>query len=305
MRNIDDSIWRDEWFAAQDLLGRLLWLGIISRVADDQGRFLDNAELIKSDVFPMDKISADEIDSWITFFCVDGKVVRYVAGGKKLVQIVNWWRYQASSSWMGKSKYQAPEGWQDFWRFHSTGHKIEVSENWPLRNALPSALLIKEEEDNDKEEEEDKADVETPAPASPDQKQAGQYFVNAGYSEANKTLLAASGLAAIPSGENTRLDQAYALITAHTQEKTLDALKECRAAWVKTPKKPGNGGGFYSVLNFGWVDWASELLSTGVRHWETKKPEPDKPIPEVLTEDTARFVPPPKHLKASRNATTT
>lgn len=270
MRNIDDSIWRDEWFASQEIMGRLLWIGILSRVADDQGRFLDNADLIRSDVFPMDKISGDEIELWLTSYVQAGKVVRYIAGGKRLLQISNWWRYQASSSWMGKSKYLAPDGWRDFWRFHTVGHKIETSPNWSLRSALPSALLSKEVKEEVKEEEEDNA---TPLPTATAAKSSTskptQYFVDAGYLESNRVLLSAAGLSALPSNAAEKIDSVYAMIAAHGVETVQAALTDARIAWVKTPKKPGNGGGFYSVLNFGWVDWANEYLSTGAKRWDT------------------------------------
>jgi len=142
MRHLDDSIWRDEWFSEQAVTGRLLWIGIITHAADDQGRFLDNSALVRSDVFPMDPIAADEIELWLTKFVGDKKLIRYESGGKKLLQVANWWKYQDGAQWMGKSKYMAPDGWTDFWRFHAKGdrNKIEVSPSWAKRSEVSTSL---------------------------------------------------------------------------------------------------------------------------------------------------------------------
>lgn len=136
MRNINPDIWRDEWFAEQEPLAQLLWIGLISKVADDQGRFLFNHNLIKSDLFPMsEQVSAQDINVLLCTFRVDGKLIEYCYNGKGLLQVANWWKYQGSAAWMSESKYPPPEGWVDCWRYHGKGNELKKSPNWETKEA--------------------------------------------------------------------------------------------------------------------------------------------------------------------------
>lgn len=127
-RMISSDIWRDEFIGEQSIFGRLLWVGMIVTVADDQGRMPDNPKLIRSDVFPMDDISLTDIEECLTTFAKANKVLRYEAGGKKLIQILNWWEYQ-TPSWASASKFEPPKGWVDREKYHSVGNKI-VTKDW-------------------------------------------------------------------------------------------------------------------------------------------------------------------------------
>jgi len=128
-RNIDQRIWRDEFFCSLTMTERLLWIGMVNCVADDQGRMLDNPLLIRADIFPLDDIQAAEITGAIEKFATAGKIYRYEKSGKKLIQIVNWWIYQSGSSWMGISLFPSPDGWTDRAKYHTKGNEIKIL-NW-------------------------------------------------------------------------------------------------------------------------------------------------------------------------------
>ena len=88
-RMIYQDLFEDDYFGMADPLLRLMWIGLITAVADDQGRMLDNSSLIKSKVFIYDReITEQMIDSWLNTLHKDNKIVRYEAGGHRLIQIV-------------------------------------------------------------------------------------------------------------------------------------------------------------------------------------------------------------------------
>jgi len=127
-RMISSEIWEDDYFIELSLLERMIWIGLLTCSADDQGRMQDNARLIHSQLFPVDDLDDALIEKALEKFASAGKIVRYKSEGKKLIQITNWWRYQ-SPRWCGKSKYKPPEGWIDRERYHGTGNTIFES-NW-------------------------------------------------------------------------------------------------------------------------------------------------------------------------------
>jgi hypothetical protein len=127
-RMLASDTWRDEFIGSLDLFGRLLWVGMITTCADDQGRVLYNPRLIRTDIFPFDDFSVEQVERTITLFADAGKISIYEADGKKLIQIVNWWEYQ-TPAWASPSKYKAPDNWTDREKYHSVGNKI-VLRNW-------------------------------------------------------------------------------------------------------------------------------------------------------------------------------
>jgi DnaD/phage-associated family protein len=125
---IAGDIFIDDFIGSLSHFERLLWIGIITSVADDQGRMMDNPALIRSVVFLYDTIQDSEVEKAIQKIAATGKIVRYVAGNKHLIQIVNWWKYQ-TPSWASPSKYPAPDKWTDRVKCHTTGNKVSSS-NW-------------------------------------------------------------------------------------------------------------------------------------------------------------------------------
>jgi len=132
-RMIYQDFFEDEYFGTVEIPLRLLWIGLITAVADDQGRILDNSSLIKAKVFLFDRdITEDMIDKWLYKLNADNKIVRYKADSKQLIQIINWWEYQ-TPAWASASKYPPPNDWTDRVRCHvsgpTQGGKVHT-ENW-------------------------------------------------------------------------------------------------------------------------------------------------------------------------------
>lgn len=127
-RMIASDLFEDEFVGNLDYFGRLLWIGLFSTVADDQGRMIDSAALIRSKVFLYDSVEDRQVESILQKVKDAGKIARYVAGNKHLIQIVKWWEYQ-TPAWASPSKYPAPQGWQDRAKYHAPGNKI-ITANW-------------------------------------------------------------------------------------------------------------------------------------------------------------------------------
>lgn len=143
-RAVSPDIWRDDWFGQLDHTHRLMWIGLVTCCADDQGRIINNALLVRADLFPYDENITDVIvRQALESFAAAGKLWAYNANGKSILQIVNWWKYQSSAAWMAASRLPAPEGWVDRCRYHGQQKKI-IESNWDKTGGfveLPSALL--------------------------------------------------------------------------------------------------------------------------------------------------------------------
>lgn len=137
-RMIDPAIWQSETIAALTRNRRLLFIGLFSN-ADDQGRLRAHPALIRSLVFPYDDIPLDEIEADLQAIAEQGSIHLYEAGGKRCLQIVNWWKYQ-SPQWAYPSKISPPDGWADRLRYRKDNQVL--TQNWkdPLPNGLPMAI---------------------------------------------------------------------------------------------------------------------------------------------------------------------
>ena len=127
-RMLTSDIFSDDIFMELDDVTRLLWIGLITICADDQGRFQNNDFLIKSQVFPADRKSPSRILKSLQILEEKGMIFCYKKDGKSLAQIVNWWKHQAPS-WAAASLYPAPDGWTDRVKVNSKGNKV-LMENW-------------------------------------------------------------------------------------------------------------------------------------------------------------------------------
>ena len=127
-RMLTSDIFSDDIFMELDDVTRLLWIGLITICADDQGRFQNNDFLIKSQVFPADRKSPSRILKSLQFLEEKGMIFCYEKDGKSLAQIVNWWKHQAPS-WAAASLYPAPDGWTDRVKVNSKGNKV-LMESW-------------------------------------------------------------------------------------------------------------------------------------------------------------------------------
>jgi hypothetical protein len=138
MRNISGNIFADEFFGSLSQTHRLLWIGLLINLADDQGRMMDNVALMRSLLFPYDDVTTRDIEKGLALFVAKHKIIRYGVGtngsSKKLIQITNWWKYQ-HMQWAARSMYPAPVKWMDRIRAHEKGNII-VTENWEKEGGL-------------------------------------------------------------------------------------------------------------------------------------------------------------------------
>lgn len=194
MRNLDASTFTDDIIGQQSHRLRLLWIGLILAMADDQGRMEDKPIMMKLAVFPFDtKVTVNDIEADLKLLAKKNRIIRYTKDGRRLVQIVNWWKYQRNAQWASRSLYPPPAKWTDRIRCHERGHGTAVViANWdhigglnskklpsrlgsplPSRKVEPSKPLASrededEDEDNEKEEQASKAPPKketTPKPA--------------------------------------------------------------------------------------------------------------------------------------------
>lgn len=138
-RMIHASMWEDEFFTSMPIFDRLLWIGLITVCADDQGRLQDNPAMIRSKVFPVDDIPISQISDSLDRISKDGKIVRYIAGKHKCIQIVNWWKHQ-KPQWASCSIYPPCNNWTDKIRYHKTKEDIEVL-NWKEPGGFPDGYI--------------------------------------------------------------------------------------------------------------------------------------------------------------------
>lgn len=136
-RAIKSSIWDDEFFGELDVLSRLVWIGLFSKLADDQGRLVDNSSLICSKLFPYGGTAADQIEQCLTAF--NGHIIRYEVSGKRYIQIQKWWENQPLQ-YAVPSNMPAPEGWKDRIRTYYKG--VKVIYNWPGLEDTPSGTSL-------------------------------------------------------------------------------------------------------------------------------------------------------------------
>uniref|UniRef100_A0A6M3LMI4 Putative homing endonuclease n=1 Tax=viral metagenome TaxID=1070528 RepID=A0A6M3LMI4_9ZZZZ len=122
-RMIASSIWEDDWFGQLGFFEQALWVGLFSKCADDQGRLLDNAVLLRAAVFPYKDMNPADIDGALVGFEEAGRIHRYETDGKRLIQVLNWWEHQPQQ-WASPSKWAAPEGWVDHVRTRENNHGV-------------------------------------------------------------------------------------------------------------------------------------------------------------------------------------
>lgn len=133
-RMINSDLFSDDVFMELNDITRLTWIGLIVMSADDQGRLQDNELLIKSQIFPMDNKTPVKIKNALDILEQNEMIHRYQKDGKKLIQIVNWWKHQ-SPSWASGSNYPPPDGWVDREKYHATGNKV-VTTNWDTQGGF-------------------------------------------------------------------------------------------------------------------------------------------------------------------------
>jgi hypothetical protein len=112
IRTIKPSFWTDEKIGCLSRETRLTFLGLISAMADDDGRLKGNARIVRGAVYPFDDdITAAEVETHLSQLADAGRIVRYRIAGDDFIQIANWYRHQKIDR-PSRSLFPAPEGEQ-------------------------------------------------------------------------------------------------------------------------------------------------------------------------------------------------
>lgn len=95
IRSIKPGFWTDEKLAQFSPLVRLTFLGLISAMADDEGRCKGDVRLVKASVWPLDDdVTAQVVASHLDALTSAGRILVYEHDGARYIQIVNWLRHQ-------------------------------------------------------------------------------------------------------------------------------------------------------------------------------------------------------------------
>lgn len=135
-RAIKSTIWDDAWFGRLTAFEMVVWIGLFSKCADDQGRLQHDPALIRSKLFPFQDVTIKEMDAALTTF--DGHLIFYEKG-EPLAQIVRWWENQPMQ-YATPSNYPPPDGWMDCYR---TNYKKEyIVFHWPGQENTQAGILL-------------------------------------------------------------------------------------------------------------------------------------------------------------------
>lgn len=109
------TICDSERMASLGVKGALVYTWMLAR-ADRQGRFAGNAKRVKALVVPfMDEITAEDVERALLAMETEGLILRYTdpSTGRSLIQVADWWEYNAGAKYITASKWPPPEGWTD------------------------------------------------------------------------------------------------------------------------------------------------------------------------------------------------
>lgn len=95
IRTIKPGFWTDEKLSQLPPLVRMTFLGLISAMADDEGRCKGDVRLVKASIWPLDDdVTVKTIAAHLSQLCTAGRIVLYEVEGARYIQIVNWKKHQ-------------------------------------------------------------------------------------------------------------------------------------------------------------------------------------------------------------------
>jgi len=251
-RMISSEIWEDDYFIELSLLERMIWIGLLTCSADDQGRLQDNKRLIHSQLFPVDDMDDNLIEQALRKFAVSGKITRYITDNKRVIQINNWWKYQ-TPRWCGKSKYSPPKGWIDRYRFHGLGNEI-IELNWKgqggyiATNTIGNTINDVNGDVNDDGEDED--DVKLPQPIKSIPPPAPAFQFSQGWQI--RVFTGVTNLSGIPGSDMPKVMEALDSLRSRftSEDELITYLKPYFENWLTRKTKDGRR---YSKSNCAWL----------------------------------------------------
>lgn len=107
IRTIKPGFFRSHDVSKLSYRARLTWVGLWTYV-DDEGRGLDDARIIKGDLWTLeDEVTWREVEEDLMELSLSGHVVRYEVNGRRFLMIPKWLDHQVISR-PSKSKFPAP-----------------------------------------------------------------------------------------------------------------------------------------------------------------------------------------------------
>ncbi len=95
-RLVDPRMWQSGHFKRLNFRQRILWIGLIT-LADDDGKLRGDPAVIKSEIFPFDRVSLKVVDGDLQRFSEESLIQRYEVSSERYIHIVKWAQYQRPS----------------------------------------------------------------------------------------------------------------------------------------------------------------------------------------------------------------
>lgn len=105
-RMLSPEIWESETFGSLSLLGKIIWIGMISN-ADDEGIGRAQSNYLKSRILPYDELRVADIDKALIEIGQKMSVTLYEVDKNKYYSLNNWLEWQSINK-PTKSKFPAP-----------------------------------------------------------------------------------------------------------------------------------------------------------------------------------------------------
>lgn len=135
-RNIKPGLFKNELLVELPFEYRLLFIGLWT-IADREGRLEDRPKKIKIELFPADSF---DIDAGLDALAQRGFVARYVAGGMRCLQIINFKKHQSPHHKEGPSVIPAQDRSETSPRLGAEQHG-EKAPDKPEANPERAALI--------------------------------------------------------------------------------------------------------------------------------------------------------------------
>jgi hypothetical protein len=93
-RPLKSSFWDDDKVCHLSRDARLTLAGIITKMADDEGRFVATPAAIGGELYPYDELSPSRIKRWLSEIEAEGMVTVYRVNGGTYGALRTWRRHQ-------------------------------------------------------------------------------------------------------------------------------------------------------------------------------------------------------------------
>src|SRR5689334_7471693 len=95
IRSLKPTFWTDEKIGLLPRDVRLTFIGLISAMADDEGRMRGNPRIVRGAVYPFDDdMSPAVVEEHLAAIAGSGRIIRYSVNGDDFIAIRHWWTHQ-------------------------------------------------------------------------------------------------------------------------------------------------------------------------------------------------------------------